>query len=111
VIHVAGSVVKVVCWLVSLLQGPLWRSRKNGVPLVVPRIAIQYLVPEAMGIPDVEITFQLPLVSCVLLPSLNIAPGCPLLSVYSPVYILVAVEVESRYTVIELRVPLAVAVA
>ena len=78
--QVAGKAVSVVWLLVSLLHAPLALSRKNGVPLVVPRIAIQYFVPELTLAGLTEIVFQAPAVGDVLLPCVSSAPGCPLLS-------------------------------
>ncbi len=57
VVHAEGNEVKDDEALVSLTH-PLFASRKRTVPLCVPRIAIQYLVPVVTATALIEIAFH-----------------------------------------------------
>src|SRR5690349_4890793 len=89
--QVAGRAVKPVTRLLSLLHGPALRSRNENVPLPVPRIAIQYFVPEVIVNAGTLIVFHAAGLIVVILPCVNSVPGCPALSEYSPALICLTV--------------------
>src|SRR5215469_10729344 len=64
--QVAGRLVRLVCWLSTLVQPVPSRKRKS--PLCVARIVSQYGVPAVTMAPGIGTLFQAPAVSCMRAP-------------------------------------------
>ena len=78
--QLAGKAVRLVCALVSLEQVPPGRSRNFSVPLPVPSMAIQYLVPLTMLAEGATNVLNAPTVIALELICESNVPGCPALS-------------------------------
>ena len=71
-----GNAVRLLCPLVSLKQPPV-PSRNFNVPLLVPRIAIQYVTPDVTLAPGIGTVFHAPAVNEERLPCAINVPGWP----------------------------------
>lgn len=109
-VQVAGSEVRLVCALASLEHGPPGRSRNIKAPLPVPRIAIQYLAPVTIAAEGGITVLKAPGVNALELTWDSSVPGWPALSVYTPITMLLPVELASMNTDIAPNAPLATAV-
>jgi len=67
VVQLDGKLVKLFCALFTLEQLPELVSRKYSVP-PVPRIAIQYAVPDVTFVAGTVTVFQAPACNVALLP-------------------------------------------